>query len=76
MTVLTILSWILLSVAVPSLVWWLVVLLRIGRVAATRPTIRRGVGLPEPDDGWPSVSVIIPRPGQHGAGQGVYPAIV
>ena len=60
MTVLTVLSWILLSVAVPSAAWWLIVLVRVARVASTRPTIRRGVDLPAPDGGWPSVSVIIP----------------
>jgi len=60
MTVLTILSWILLSVAVPSAAWWLIVLVRVGRVASTRPTIRRGVDLPAPEGGWPSVSVVIP----------------
>jgi glycosyltransferase involved in cell wall biosynthesis len=60
MTALDVLSWTLLAVAVPTAIWWFVVLVRVALVATTRPTVRSGIDLPEPEGGWPSVSVVVP----------------
>ena len=60
MSVLPILAWFLLVIAVLATVYWLIVLVRVRRIASTRPTVLCGLDSPEPDGGWPSVSVIIP----------------
>tara|TARA_Y100000589_G_scaffold144843_1_gene138465 strand:+ start:14154 stop:15362 length:1209 start_codon:yes stop_codon:yes gene_type:complete len=60
MIALSVLAWILLTFAVCALVLWLTVFVRLVRIIRTRPTVRAGVGLPEPPGGWPSISVIVP----------------
>ena len=60
MNVLPILAWVMLVIAVPATIYWLIVLARVRRIASTRPTVRLGLESPEPEDGWPRVSVIIP----------------
>lgn len=60
MLVLSVLTWILLTLAGCSVLWWLIMLFRLARVTATRPTVRAGVDLPIPGGDWPSVSVIVP----------------
>ena len=60
MAALTTLSWILLGIASLTALYWAVVLVRVIRINATRPTVRRGLGRDEPAGGWPDVSVVIP----------------
>ena len=43
-----------------GLLYWLVVLWRVGRVMSNRPTVRQGLALPEPEGGWPKLSIVIP----------------
>ena len=44
----------------PHALYWAVVLVRVQRINATRPTVRRGLGRAAPRGGWPAVSVVIP----------------
>ena len=60
MAALTVLSWILLGIAALTALYWAVVLVRVQRINATRPTVRRGLGRAAPRGGWPAVSVVIP----------------
>lgn len=41
-------------------VYWLMVIIRIRRALRSEPMVRAGLETPEPADGWPLVSVIIP----------------
>jgi len=43
-----------------AFVYWLVSLIVIRRSARSVPTLRAGVDLPEPREGWPSVCIVIP----------------
>ena len=60
MATLIVLSWILLGIATLTTLYWAVVLIRVHRIKATRPTVRRGLRREAPEGGWPSVSVVIP----------------
>ncbi len=60
MEVLLVITWILLVLSALGLVYWLIVLWRVGRVLLDRPTVRRGLSLDAPENGWPTLSIIVP----------------
>jgi chlorobactene glucosyltransferase len=60
MTLLVVISWILLCIASVTGLYWLIVFLRVLRIQMTRPTVRVGVSGDDPEQGWPSVSVVVP----------------
>lgn len=62
MPFLMILAWILVVACGGVLVVWIAIAIRVQIMLASNPTVRRGLDLPapQPDVGWPSLSVIIP----------------
>lgn len=53
-------AWLLLALALLPLLYWAIVWVRVRRTMQSRPTVRAGLDLPEPPDGWPSVSIVVP----------------
>ncbi|MCZ6835713.1 MAG: glycosyltransferase family 2 protein [Planctomycetota bacterium] len=56
----TILGVMLLVMTGGVLTLWLVIAYRVHRMASFEHSIRKGIDLPEPEGGWPKLSVIIP----------------
>ena len=60
MIALSITAWVLLAVCAAAVAIWIVLLVRINMMLVDRPTVRDGIDLPAPPDGWPSLSIIVP----------------
>ncbi len=60
MTVMWLIGGILAVVSLSGIVYWGVVLVRIRRALTRFPNVEAGLELPEPETGWPSVSIIVP----------------
>jgi chlorobactene glucosyltransferase len=60
MTMMTIIGLILAVLSGGVLTLWLVIAWRVHRMASIEHSIRKGVDLPEPEGGWPRLSVVIP----------------
>jgi hypothetical protein len=60
MTPLTATAWILASLCVIALGYWVVVAVRVHRMMAIDPSVRKGLRAAMPEGGWPTLSVIVP----------------
>lgn len=60
MDILTVLSLLFTVPAGLTLVYWIVVGVRVRQLLRDRPTVRTGLALSEPNGGWPMLSVIVP----------------
>jgi len=60
MIVLKVIAWLLLAISVAAVVFWIVLLVRMTMMLLDRPTVRDGIDLPAPEDGWPTLSIIVP----------------
>jgi len=60
MIVLKVIAWLLLAISVGAVVFWIVLLVRMTMMLLDRPTVRDGIDLPAPEDGWPTLSIIVP----------------
>ena len=60
MITLSIIVWMLLTVSAAAVVLWAVLLVRMMLILADHPTVRDGIDLPAPEEGWPALSIIVP----------------
>lgn len=55
-----IVRWGFIIIAVPVAAYWGVFLFRLRRAVRSAPSVRAGLNVPEPESGWPHVTVIVP----------------
>ena len=54
------LAWIFLVPLALVAVYWTIVWIRVERIVRDRPTVRAGLAIDAPKEGWPAVSIVIP----------------
>jgi chlorobactene glucosyltransferase len=60
MTTPAIILWLVAIAACATSIYWLIVLFRAVHIVRNAPTVREGLSLPGPEEGWPKLSIVVP----------------